>query len=118
MKEPQILKYHQIDTKHFKMIKGSDIVITLNENNIEYFAWSDNSSYDEESGMWETKRWYNKYNVNKSAIVEISIAYLTKEEFYEVQVHFGSRVFGIQINDKSEANELYKKLTNWRNENP
>jgi len=50
------IKIPQIDTVNFKMHKGSDINITLHDNYLEYFAWSENETLNLETDVWEEKR--------------------------------------------------------------
>ena len=111
----EILKYPQIDTSDFQFISGSEIKITLADNYLEYFAWSDNKVKSDETGLWETKKWYNKYHVTKAATTSIEIVFSNEDNLYYTKVSFSSTYFVVYFKTRDEANALYKKLTDWRN---
>jgi len=110
------IKITQIDTKHFKMTKGSDIVLTLHDSHIEVFSWSENKTYDLDTEIWMDCNHYNKYNLIKKFISEISLCYRNSEELYELEIKVvaGSQMF-IYFKTRDEVNNLYKKLTDWLN---
>jgi hypothetical protein len=107
------IKIPQIDTANFKMNKGSDINITLHDNYLEYFAWSENETLNLETDVWEEKRYYTKYNINKERIESFDLVYLNSEELFEVLVYFAGKCFGIQFKHKDDANAILKRLTDW-----
>ena len=89
----EILKYPQIDTSDFQFLSGSQIKITLADSYLEYFAWSDNQVKSDETGFWETKKWYNKYNVTKAATTSIEIVFSNEDNLYYTKVSFSSTYF-------------------------
>ncbi len=109
-----VIRIPQMDTTYMQVEKGSEVRITLGESSIEIFSWSNNKYLDEETQLWEDKFFYNKASVTKSLITEIDICFVNKEKFYQVQVK-PSDNFLLQFKTKEEANELYNKLVEWKN---
>lgn len=109
------IRVPQIDTTYMKVEKGSEVIITLGEKSLEIFSWSNNKYLNEESQIWEEKYFYNKSTIIKDKIKEIDINFSNAEKVYQVQVK-PSDNFLVQFTDRKEANELYKKLTEWRNQ--
>ncbi|MFZ1389446.1 MAG: hypothetical protein WAS34_18840 [Thiolinea sp.] len=104
-----------MNTTYMQVEKGSEVIITLGEKSLEIFSWSNNKYLDEEKGIWEDKFFYNKANIHKSIITEIDVCFMNKEGLYQVQVK-PSDNFLVFFKDKNEANALYNKLTEWRNQ--
>jgi len=115
MTEVLKLKYPQHNLSYLKIIKGSDDIITLYQNKIEIFSWSENESIDPDKGEWEKKFWYNKYNCPKESISLIEIRFDNEEQMFKVQIHSLRNVIGlVYFKTKEEANKLYNILDQWR----